>query len=133
MAAVQKAVSGKGAFIKGDDLNELLKAGEVAAEPMYGFGLQCIRRNIAGGNYYFISNTSGKAIAQWVPLNRKATSAIVFDAMTQKSGIARTRMANDKLEVYLQLQPDETCILQTANTQLKGEAYTYYTARRRNQ
>jgi hypothetical protein len=29
--------------------------------------------------------------------------------------------------VYVQLQPNETCILQTAATELKGEAYTYYT------
>jgi hypothetical protein len=125
--ALQKAVTGKGAFIKGDELSELLRAGNVEAEPMYGMGLQCIRRNIAGGNYYFISNTLNKAVAQWVPLSRKAVSAILFDAMTQKSGIAQTRLANDKLEVYVQLQPGESCILQTAGTQLKGEAFTYYT------
>lgn len=124
---VQKAMTGKGAFIKGDDLSELLKAGNVEAEPMYGMGLQCIRRSIAGGTYYFISNTSGKAITEWVPLNRKGVSAILFDAMTQKSGIARTRFSNDKMEVYVQLQPGESCILQTAGTQLKGDAYTYYT------
>jgi hypothetical protein len=121
--ALQKAVTGKGAFIKGDELSELLRAGNVEAEPMYGMGLQCIRRNIAGGNYYFISNTLNKAVAQWVPLSRKAVSAILFDAMTQKSGIAQTRLANDKLEVYVQLQPGESCILQTAGTQLKGEAF----------
>jgi hypothetical protein len=126
-SALQKAITGKGLFLKGEDISELLKAGEVFPEPMYALGLQCIRRNIHGGNYYFISNSSGKAIAQWVPLNRKAAGAIIFDPMQQQSGIARTRVINDKMEVYVQLQPGESCVLQTSNAELKGEPFTYYT------
>lgn len=126
--ALQKATAGKGAFYKGEDLEQLLAAGDIAPEPMYNSGLQCIRRTINDGNYYFISNTSGKPVAQWVPLNRKAVSAIVFDPMQQLSGIAQTRIANNKIEVYVQLEPGESCVLQTSTTTLQGEPYKYYSA-----
>lgn len=125
--SLQKATTGKGAFMKGDDIKALLTACNVSPEPMYGFGLQCIRRNIPGGNYYFISNSTPTTISEWVPLNRKATSAIVFDPMQQQSGIARTRIVNGVMEVYVQLQPNESCVLQTSNTKLQGKAFTYYT------
>jgi hypothetical protein len=125
--ALQKATTGKGAFFKGENIEQLLAAGDVRPEPMYNAGLQCIRRNISGGNYYFISNTSGKQIAQWITLNRKAVSAIVFDPMQQLSGIAQTRTVNNKLEVYVQLEPGESCVLQTSTTTLQGEPYKYYT------
>ncbi|THU36053.1 glycoside hydrolase family 2 protein [Niastella caeni] len=125
--ALQKATVGKGAFIKGEDLSALLTAASVNAEPMYGLGLQCIRRNISGGHYYFISNASTTAVSKWVPLNRKAASAILFDPMQEQSGIARTRIVNGVTEVFVQLQPGESCVLQTSNTILKGNAYRYYT------
>jgi hypothetical protein len=125
--SLQKAITGNGLFLKGDDINELLKAGNVYPEPMYGSGLQCIRRNISGGNYYFISNASNVAVDKWVPLGRKAASAIVFDPMLEQSGIARTRIVNGVTEVYVQLQPGESSVLQTSNLTVKGKSYTYYT------
>jgi hypothetical protein len=125
--SLQKATAGKGAFVKGTDIGELLKAANVMPEPMYEQGLQCIRRSISGGNYYFISNDTKNAVAQWVPLSRKGAGAILFDPMLQESGIAKTRVVNNRLEVYLQLQPGESCILQTTNIAPKGKAYTYYT------
>jgi hypothetical protein len=125
---LQKAVTGQGMFIKGDDIAQLLTAGNVNAEPMYNFGLQCIRREISGGHYYFISNTSDRVVSQWMPLSRKAASAITFDPMQQQSGIARTRIVKGVTEVYVQLQPGESCVLQTAGTVLKGKAYPYYNA-----
>jgi hypothetical protein len=124
--ALQKAIAGKGLFLKGDDISELLKAGDVFPEPMYGFGLQCIRRNIGGGYYYFISNTSGAAVSQWVPLGRKAAGAIAFDPMLEKNGIARTRVVKGVTEVYVQLQAGESCVLQTSGTALNGKPYPYY-------
>jgi hypothetical protein len=124
--SLQKATTGKGAFIKGNDINALLNAANVAPEPMYGLGLQCIRRSINGGNYYFISNSTKAAIAQWVPLNRKAAGAVIFDPMQGQSGIAKTRIKNNKLEVYVQLEPGESCVLQTSGKAVKGKAYRYY-------
>ncbi|WP_240348018.1 glycosyl hydrolase [Longitalea arenae] len=125
---LQKTITGTGAFYKGEDLEQLLAAVNVTPEPMYKAGLQCIRRSINGGNYYFISNTSGKRVVQWAALNRKAVSAIVFDPMQAQTGIAKTRLVNNLLEVYLQLEPGESCVLQTSTTTLEGQPYTYYSA-----
>ncbi|MFL5744535.1 MAG: glycosyl hydrolase [Niastella sp.] len=124
--ATQKAASGKGAFIKGNDISALLQAANVLPEPMYGMGLKCIRRSIPGGNYYFISNETKNIVAEWVPLGRKAASAIQFDPMTGENGVAKTRVKNNKLEVYVHLEPGESCVLQTSNTTLKGKPFTYY-------
>jgi len=125
--ATQKAASGKGAFIKGNDISALLQAANVLPEPMYGMGLQCIRRSISGGNYYFISNDTKNTVAEWVPLARKGASAIQFNAMTGESGVAKTRVKNNKLEVYVHLEPGETCVLQTSNAKVTGKPYINYT------
>jgi hypothetical protein len=125
--ATQKATTGKGAFIKGNDISALLQAANVLPEPMYGMGLQCIRRSIPGGNYYFISNGSKNSVGEWVPLGRKAASAILFDPMLAQSGKAKTRVKDNKLEVYVQLEPGESCVLQTGNKAVTGKPYTYYT------
>ncbi len=127
-SALQKATTGKGAFIKRNDISALLQAANVFPEPMYKTGLQCIRRSIPGGNYYFISNATKNAVAEWVPLSRKAASAIQFDPMLGQSGVAKTRIKNNKLEVLVQLEPGESRVLQTSNKTLTGKPYTYYTA-----
>lgn len=124
---IMKAVTGKGAFIKGDDVSELLSHSKVSRETMFDNGLQCIRRNIPGGKYYFISNTTDKPVEAWVPLTSKATGVILFDPMTQQSGIGKTQRAADgNTEVYLQLQPGGSCVLQTSATAVKGKAFPYY-------
>jgi hypothetical protein len=100
----------------------LLQAAEVARETMWDQGLHCIRRNIAGGKYYFISNTNDKAFEGWVPLASAAKNVVLFDPMFQRSGLAQTK-GN---EVYLQLQPGESCLLQTMATPVKANAFPYY-------
>ena len=125
--ALQKAITGKGAFVKGNDISALLQAANVLPEPMYGMGLQCIRRSIPGGNYYFVTNETNTAVSEWMPLGRKAASAVLFDPMLGQSGVAKTRLKNNKLEVYVQLDPGESCVLQTSNTTVTGKPYTYYT------
>jgi hypothetical protein len=90
-------------------------------------GLLCIRRLVTGGKYYFITNTSRQAVADWVPLTTKAATIILFDPMQQQSGLAKTRTAAGQTEVYLSLQPGESCILQTASTPIKANPFPYYT------
>jgi len=125
---VMKAVTGKGVFVKGDDVSELLSQSKVSCEAMFDKGLLCIRRNISGGKYYFITNTGDKAITEWVPLTTKAAGVVLFDPMTQRSGVARIQSADDgNTAVYLQLQPGESCVLQTAAMAVKGEPFPYYT------
>ena len=128
---VKKAVTGKGMFLNGDDIQELLSFAKVPREQMFDKGLQCIRRNISDGKYYFITNSSDKAVEEWVPLTIKTAGVIVFDPMFQKSGIGKIKQSSDgNTEVYVQLQPGESCVLQTTAAevnQVKAETYPYYT------
>lgn len=122
----QIAKTGKGGILQGADLSELLPVAKVYRETMYDQGLQGIRRRTANGRYYFIANTSGKVFDGWVTLNTNDDHVVLFDAMTGRSGLAKTK-TNGATEVYLQLQPGETCILQVTATAVSGQAFPYYT------
>jgi hypothetical protein len=90
-------------------------------------GLQFSRRkNVGGSNFYFIANRSNKKMEDWVTLQTKANSAALYNPMNGQSGVAQFRK-NEKgfLEVYLQLNTDESYIVQTSNKILTGLAYPY--------
>jgi hypothetical protein len=123
---VKVAGIGKGRFIISDDITPLLSTAGVSRESMTDNGLLFMRRQYKNGNSYFIANQGDKALNGWVPLTVKASSVVVFDPMLKKSGIGKIRKQGNQTSVYLQLQPGESCILQTSNTVISGAAYTYY-------
>lgn len=124
---IQKAITGKGAFYVGSRMNELLKATSARKENLMESGLSFIRRQNKDGLTYFINNRSDKAMSQWVSFNTAVASAILFDPMNGKAGLAtfRAKTTSSPVEIYLQLQPGESVILQTFNTVKTGSAYTY--------
>jgi len=124
---IKKAAIGKGAVWLGDKLDKLLEAIKVRRERLVEIGLQFTRCNYGAGEYYFIANKSTRAVDGWVPLSGNAASVILFDPMFKISGLARSRkVPTNGTEVYLQLQPGESCILQTSATAIKGNLYAYY-------
>ncbi|MDB5208693.1 MAG: glycoside hydrolase family 2 protein, partial [Flavisolibacter sp.] len=123
---VNKATVGKGGFYLSDDLENLLSAARTRKEVLADKGLQFIRRKNADGSTYFINNRTDKAFEGWVPLAVKASSVALFDAMTNKNGMAKWKATADGIEVMLQLQPYESIIAQTYNSKRPGTAYAYY-------
>lgn len=85
----------------------------VPREAMIDLGLKCIRRTHEGGYHYFIANMSSKCVDGWVPLARQAASAAILDPLTGDGGVATTRTGERGTEIYLQLDPGETCIVRT--------------------
>jgi hypothetical protein len=125
---VKKAVIGKGAFMMGDDLEALLDAVKVRREIVHEAGLQFIRRRNTDGYTYFLNNRTDKAFNGWVPLSAKAASVALFDPMFAKSGLAKSRQRqNGAVEVYVQLQPFESAIVQTFNAKKTGGTFPYAT------
>lgn len=122
MEGVDKKYEFGGKFLKGDDVVALLSQIKTRRETMFDKGLHCVRRNITNGKYYFITNTGDKAFDGWVSLASATPNIVLFDPMGQKSGLAKTKNG----QVYLQLQPGESCILQTSATALKGNPFAYY-------
>lgn len=115
----------KNAVLVGNDVIELLKKANVPIETMTEKGLQCIRRQIATGKYYFIVNMSKEPVNDWVEISTKAAGAYIFDPIHRSSGLAKVKTDNGKTLVLLQLQPGESRILETSNSALSGKLFSY--------
>lgn len=126
---VDRATVGKGAILTGKKVDQLLSEAGVNRETMVANGLQCIRRATKTGHYYFITNWGEKAVDGWVPLQTTAKSAALYNPMTGQTGMASFRAVGDAVaggsEVYLQLAPGESCILDMTNTAVSGPVYAY--------
>jgi hypothetical protein len=90
-----------------------LDLASVEPEAMVGLGLKCIRRVHEEGYHYFIANLDSQAVDGWVPFARAAASAVILDPLTGESGVAATRTNEARTEIYLQLEPGQTCIVRT--------------------
>jgi len=125
---IKKAITGKGQWLQGDDLQTLLSVAGIRREPMVDNGLQFVRRQYSTGNYYFISNAGTSAFAGDVPLQTKAASAVLFDAMQERKGLAKMKHAGEGITaVYLNLQPGESIIVQTSSNKINGALFPYTT------
>ena len=124
--SVKTAVMGKGRFLMADDLQALLTAAKTRRESMVDNGLQYVRRQYQGGHYYFISNPGANAYSGELDLQSTANSAILFDPMLEKSGLARLKQGqNGTVLVRLDLQPGETVIVQLSNEPVNGKLFPY--------
>ncbi|MEO5998754.1 MAG: glycosyl hydrolase [Chitinophagaceae bacterium] len=124
--SVQKSSVGKGAFIKGDDLSQLLSFAKIRQENMVKQDLLFVRRRYETGHVYFISNSGNTKVSTWVPLSVKATGVALFDPMLERSGLAKKRKTSDGItEVFLNLVPGESCIVQTSSSATKANLFPY--------
>ena len=126
-AGVRNASFGKGMFWEGAEIKYLLANASVRHERyLADKALTCIRRKINGGEYYFIVNEGKETFNDWVMLNTSVQHAVLFDPMMQRSGIAKTRRGDaNTLDIFLQLGPGESCIVQTSKTKITGAKYPY--------
>lgn len=124
---LKKAAIGKGYFLLGDDLDQLLIEARTTRETMVDMGLQYARRSYNGGHNYFISNPGNTPVKTWVPLEVKEKNMVLFDPMTHTAGIAKTRIVNGLVQVLLQLERGASCILETKSSTITGNSYSYYT------
>ncbi|MES2775986.1 MAG: glycosyl hydrolase [Bacteroidota bacterium] len=122
---IRTAELGKGRFLIGDNMLELLAVAKTRREMLVDQGLQFNRRKLAAGTLYFVANNSGKKLENWVPLGVKVNGATLYNPMNAKTGISKIRKnAAGFTEVYLQLEPDESMLIQTSD-KLTGTAYPY--------
>lgn len=131
-AGIKEAAVGKGRVLTGNNLETLLRYAGVRREVLADKGLQFVRRSYENGNYYFLLNSGQTPVDGWVPLSasgpaRSGGTAAVFNPMNKQYGLAGFRRNKDgQTEVYLQLAPGESCIVQTFNGTLSGPPYRYY-------
>ena len=147
--AVQVASFGDGKVLMGDNLGQLLSYARIEREPMVDDGIRFVRRSYEDGYYYFLNNyvdirgsdaqRSGdqrggprsanirnSPVDGWIPISANAESVAIFSPMDGKIGLAAMRKSEEgKKQVYLQLDPGQSCILKTFNTQVEGPLYGY--------
>jgi hypothetical protein len=110
---VLRARIGNGYFLLGEDLSALMTEAKAMRETMTDMGLQYTRRKYADGHVYFISNPTGTALNGWVNIGVKEKNMQVFDPMTRRAGQAKARINNGQVQVFLQLAPGDSRMIQT--------------------
>jgi hypothetical protein len=124
---VSKATYGKGSIYMGKNLDQLLYFAGIRREQMVDNGISFTRRENKTGNSYFILNRGDKVFAGWLPLHVKASSAAIFNPMTEKFGLAEGRQGKEgQYEIYARLFPGESLIISTYNTAEEGTTYYFY-------
>jgi hypothetical protein len=124
---VMQAETGKGRILLGDNLSEMLSFAGIRKESMSSQGISYMRRRTDNGSCYFIKNMNKTAFEGWLPLGVELASAGIFNPATGSYGKAGIR-SNDKgiTEIYLQLLPEESMIIETFKNKIKGKPYNFY-------
>jgi hypothetical protein len=118
----------------GNELQDILEQVPCTCEPVVtacqaGF----IRTVWEGGHIYFIAQQKSQVIDQWVTLGIQARSAMLFNPLDGTKGQAYVRRYQGKTQVYLQLKPGESIIIQTYQDQAIEEPfYPIYESQRVN-
>lgn len=120
------ALYGDGKMAINGSLEKMLQFLNLPVEGFAASHVKYIRRKNDQGYHYFMVNSLPQPVSGWFDLTVDAKSAAIFDPVTGKTGIAQTRKQGSKLQVYLQMNPGESLILQTYTTQnMKGSKWEY--------
>jgi alpha-L-rhamnosidase len=123
---ISEAKIGKGVFILGENLKEILSFAKVQRETMIDVGLQFIRKKNTKGKTYFINNQSDKNFEGWVKIETPFRFIALYNPMNKDLGLAKIKAKNQ--EVYLQIMAGESVILETQNEAIKDKKYPYFKA-----
>ncbi|GAG14422.1 unnamed protein product, partial [marine sediment metagenome] len=130
-AVLRRVAVGKGWFLIGREVERMLGLSGVGREPVVDtVGVRFIRRAHPEGHHYFVANLGGNLLDDWVTLGVQAKSVVIFDALSGERGLAALRAAEDgRMQVYLQLQPGQSCILRTfSSREIDGSKWRYLEA-----
>jgi len=121
---IQKAKVGTGQILLGSQ-SDLLAQAKIRRETMYDKGLQCVRRIDGKTTTYFITNRGTETIDGMIPIEIKADNAVLYNPMNGNFGKAITKTSGTKSEVYLQLNPGESCLVQVLQGKVSLPEYAY--------
>jgi len=126
---IRKAIVGDGELLVSGDVEELLRQAGVSREPCVDIGIRFVRRSHPQGCHYFFANRGKQPVDGWLTLGSQAQSAVILDPRFEnRIGLAALRESADgSTQVYLQLQPGESCILRTfTEVMVDGPTWAYY-------
>ncbi len=98
----------------GKNMEAMLHAAGVERETMVDHGLSFIRRSHRQGCYYFTANLGPRKVEEWIELGTTVRSAIIFDTMHKKRGLAPLDSSGDgRTRIYLELDPGRSLVVKT--------------------
>lgn len=115
---------GTGTVVKGSNIPEILNHQNIYEEHLARAGLWFNRVIRPEGICYFISNWSGKEVNQWVTVQSTGKEAALFNPMNENVGKATIqKKGKNQADVYLQVKPGETRIMQWYNSPIEADNY----------
>jgi hypothetical protein len=126
-STIQLAKVGKGRILTGS-LPDLLAQGKIRRESMIDSGLQCIRRDGDNTTTYFIANRGTASVEGMIPFKSKVGSAILYNPMNGIFGKELAKSSGESGEVYLQLKPGESCLVQVFPGKVNAPDFAYWKA-----
>jgi len=122
---IKKYTAGKGDILLAADVQQALDSKGISGEALVKTGLKFIRREIAGGKYYYLVNHGEKEIDTNIPINYKAAGVLIMDPQSGSYGKAVLTAADGKTMVHVQLQPGEALILKATAALPAATAWKY--------
>ncbi|WP_245957706.1 glycosyl hydrolase [Niabella yanshanensis] len=123
---VQTARLGKGWVYRSDDLSKLTRFAKARQEKPLADSVYMLRRKNGQGHFYFINNRTGQTVNEWIKLADPAATAALFDPASGTKGIARIRqVADGGIEVWTQLEPHGSVIIETYQSEKTGSLFPY--------
>ena len=117
---------GAGKVIVGSELSELLATATVYRETLVDMGMKFIRKKSADGARVYLIGNSEEYFEGWVALRAEGAGAMLYDPMTGNIGLAKSRLSTEGiLQVWIQLQPGETIIIQVQKERRDGKEFYY--------
>ncbi|MBN1291382.1 MAG: glycoside hydrolase, partial [Candidatus Latescibacteria bacterium] len=124
---IRKTIAGKGIYYLGDNLEDMLQEAGIQREQVVDNDVKFIRRTYDKGYHYFLTNLSSEKLDDWITLGVGASSVVLYDPLNQKHGRATVRKVSGGItQVYCCLEPGQSCILQTFDTELVSESEWEY-------
>lgn len=110
------------------DLYDVLTKEGIYSEGMTVHGLEFIRKRSGNSIIYFIVNGSDKFSEGWIPLATETKAVEIYDPLNEKRGNAVIRKNATGTDIYLQLQPGQSCILTCTDKKLFRSKWEYLKA-----
>lgn len=111
-SGVQQARIGNGRILQAHSLGRSLRSANIQRETAADYGLEFIRKKNEKGTLYFISNLSAKSFDNWLAIARELNNPVLMDPKTGEIGSASTDSGADANQIYLQLKPGASIMIQ---------------------
>ena len=108
-------------------LFETLSEKGIDPEEMKSKGLEFIRKKSDNNIVYFVTNLSNTFSEDWIKLGSNKKNIEIYDPVRGERGKAAKRDQEGASEIYLQLEPGQSCILTCSDKYLSNRKWKYLT------